>query len=152
MIEKQTDLWSTGADAICITTNGTIARGGKGVMGRGVALQATQRIPGIKKTLGQYLLEHGNHTGVLEQCVRSTVAFTEYFALVAFPVKHEWHEQADLELIRRSAIELRALANSERWQRVVLPRPGCGNGRLQWDQVKPIIEPYLDDVFLVVTL
>jgi O-acetyl-ADP-ribose deacetylase (regulator of RNase III) len=70
--------------------------------------------------------------------------------LVVFPVKHEWMELADLALIQQSAYELIALADRLEWRRVVLPRPGCGNGGLTWDQVQPLLWD-LDDRFVVVT-
>ena len=37
------------------------------------------------------------------------------------------------------------------WETVVLPRLGCGLGQLRWDDVKPILERYLDDRFIVLT-
>lgn len=33
---------------------------------------------------------------------------------------------------------------------VLLPRPGCGNGKLQWDFVKREIEDLLDDRVTIV--
>lgn len=145
MTELVADLWwvaEQNADAVCITTNGTITRGGRGVMGRGVALQATQRYPRMRKTLGAHLVEHGNHVGIL---------LPGPPALVSFPVKREWHEAADLDLIERSTHELLILTQDRGWTRVVLPRPGCGNGRRQWETVKPILADYLNDRFVVVT-
>lgn len=76
----------------------------------------------------------------------------------SFPVKHNWYEHADLKLIERSAKELVDtiddifLDPDDRPPTIYLPRPGCGNGRLKWEDVKPVIEPYLDDRFVVVTL
>lgn len=31
----------------------------------------------------------------------------------------------------------------------VLPRPGCGNGRLTWEQVKPVIKFLPDNVWVI---
>lgn len=44
--------------------------------------------------------------------------------LASFPVEHHPLENPDLKLIERSARELAALADEERWPWVVLPRPG----------------------------
>jgi hypothetical protein len=36
-----------------------------------------------------------------------------------------------------------------RWQRVVLPRAGCGNGGLNWEMaVRPVLADILDDRFI----
>jgi Macro domain len=139
------DLWAYEADARCITTNGTLTRSGRGVMGRGVAEQAKARYLGIEKRLAGYLRLRGNHVGVLlELSVEVSVP------LVVFPVKHEWHEHADPNLIKRSADELVALTDERGWEVVLLPRPGCGNGHLSWALVEKIVRPRLDDRFVVV--
>jgi hypothetical protein len=63
-----------------------------------------------------------------------------------------WDQWADLDLIGRSADELVALTTRYGWQTVVLPRPGCNNGKRDWEkEVRPILLPILDDRFLVVT-
>jgi hypothetical protein len=73
------------------------------------------------------------------------------YRIVSFPVKHRWQDAADLELIKRSALELVELVDRNAWARKIkLPRPGCGNGRLRWSDVKPVLEPLLDDRFVVV--
>lgn len=147
MREQQTNCWTVpGAQALCIPTNGTITKNGHGVMGRGVALQARHMFMALPMDLGWHLETHGNHVGI----IRAAVALLPAPTLIAFPVKHQWREDADLELIARSADELIVLTNQHKWSLVVLPRPGCGNGRLEWAAVKPILEPKLDDRFLVV--
>jgi O-acetyl-ADP-ribose deacetylase (regulator of RNase III) len=67
-------------------------------------------------------------------------------------VEHDPFQVPEVRLIARSAVELAALATAQGWTRVALPRPGCGFGGLSWSEVKPAIEPLLDDRFLVVTL
>lgn len=99
-------------------------------------------MPTISRILGKRILRDGNHVFVL--------ATHNHQAVVSFPVKHSWWEQADSELIRRSAEELVVLANETGWKRIVIPRPGCGNGRLQWEDVKPLLS-CLDDRFEVIS-
>jgi hypothetical protein len=154
--EAVQDLWLAGesADAIVITTNGTVTGRRLGVMGRGCALEAADRynaehasVPGrrlwtLQRRLGRYLEENGNHVGVLVPPPPHT--------LVVFPVKIEWFEIASLTLIEQSVFELISLTDRMQWRNVVLPRPGCGNGGRTWDDVKPLLGP-LDSRFTVVT-
>lgn len=155
MIERRVDLWDAGkdADAVCITTNGTITGRHLGVMGRGCALEAAERYNAeqqhaghrlwtLQRRLGRYLEANGNKVGVLVP--------PPPYTLVVFPVKHEWMQPADIELIKTSAVQLVELADRLGWKQVVLPRPGCGNGGLNWDDVLPAIRCTLDDRFTVV--
>lgn len=146
MIEKKVDLWTVPAQACCITTNGVVTKDGRCVMGRGVALQARNRFYRIDYTLGALIEKNGNRVQVL---IDVSAPLT---AIVSFPVKHRWQDPADLLLIEDSAKQLVSLTDERGWNRVVLPRPGCGNGCRKWEEVKPVIEPILDDRFLVVTL
>ena len=57
--------------------------------------------------------------------------------------------KSDINLIDKSIKQLVELTNQMGWETVVLPRIGCGNGGLNWDDVKPVIEPYLDHRFIV---
>jgi hypothetical protein len=113
------------------------------VMGRGVALQAIQRMPDLQFALGAEIRHAGNHV----------YAFWKY-RVVSFPVKAHWREQADLELISRSARELSGLsitrADGGLVRPIYLPRAGCGNGRLRWEDVRPLLAAILDDRFIIV--
>lgn len=142
MIEVRGNLWTYPADIRVITTNGTVKKNGECVMGRGCALEATKKYSGIAKILGTHIKEKGNHVGFI---------FGSAEGIWSFPVKHNWYEKADIELIKRSAEELVALLPKDKKLRVVLPRPGCGNGGLKWEDVKPVLEPILDDRFHVIT-
>ena len=123
-----------------ITTNGTIKANGLAVMGRGCAYEMAQRFTGTSKTLANNIIKFGNVPSFL--LINNDV---EYWS---FPVKHNWWEQADIELIKKS-IEL--FKKDLRFNsKVLLPRPGCGNGGLNWIDVKQIIEPLLDERFYIV--
>lgn len=148
MIEDYADLWEVDCDARCITTNGTVKSNGRGVMGRGCARQAKHKYVGLEITLGAQLKVHGNHVAILCR----TGDTDRPIPLIMFPVKRDWWEHADLQLIAYSAEELVALTDREGWKRVVLPRPGCGNGGRSWErEVRHLIQPILDDRFRVVT-
>lgn len=145
MIEKTgIDLWSEPADARCITTNGFVKNNGELVMGRGVAKQAKDRYPWLPLRFGQMVDITGNK-----------VQWVSFFpdpraeepmeTIIAFPVKHFWRDKADLSLIEKSARELMELIDYWKFEKVLLPRPGCGNGQLLWAEVKPVIESILDD-------
>ena len=144
MREAEGNLWEVSCDLRVITTNGAVRSDGAAIMGRGCALEAKQRFPGIDLKLGRLLREHGNRVMRLTQLSDGSV-------LGSFPVKHHWKEEADPALIRRSAEQLIALANRFHYTNVLIPRPGCGNGKLSWEQVRPILSEILDNRFTVIT-
>lgn len=146
MIEVVGDLWTYPADARVITTNGFVKKNGEAVMGRGTAAQAVKRWPAIAITLGVCLQYHpsGNVPYMLASPPLTDVD------LWSFPVKHNFWEKADLVLIEKSARFFLMVAENMGYQTIVMPRPGCGNGQLTWEEVKPVIEPILDDRFHII--
>lgn len=140
MRETVGDIWSYLGDAIvAITTSGSLAKSGRAVMGRGVALQASLRYPDLPQQLGDLLLRLGNHVHPLEH------------GIVTFPVEETAWSCPDPGLIERSARELRLLADREGWSRIVVPRPGCGGGGLLWCEVRPLLEDHFDSRFIVIS-
>lgn len=124
---------------IAITTNGQVDRSGRAILGRGCARQALVYFPELPEHLGRLLQESGNHVFDLGR------------GLVNFPVEETPWSVPDLRLIRRSAAELKALADQQGWSRVIVPRPGCGGGGLAWSEVRAVVEEYFDDRFSVIS-
>jgi len=143
MREVTGDLWDIEADVRVVTTNGFIRRDGKAVMGRGVALQAANKDPELPGLIGGLLMERGNRPFSIASLAGP---------LITLPVKHHWREPADLNLIEISIHRLVKIADDRHWKVIAMPRPGCGNGQRSWEEVKPIIEPLLDDRFVIVNL
>lgn len=142
MKEIKGDLWQLpGFNKIFITTNGYVNKQGKAVMGRGCALEAKTKMPGVERVLGKSIVKYGNHVLIF--------AIYEGKDILSFPVKHNWWEKADIELIKRSCTEL--MQRLDPWHKVLLPRPGCGNGHLNWENVKPVIAPLLNDQVYIVS-
>lgn len=148
MIEVKGNLWTYPADVRVITTNGTVKRNGEAVMGRGCALEAKELYDGVAAYLGKCIREEGNKVHFL---FGRGVNGPDDVGLISFPVKHQWHEKADLKLIRTSALQLVELMNFNSHKIIVMPKPGCGNGKLKWADVKAVLEPILDNRFHVIT-
>lgn len=150
MKEDTGDLWDYPADAVVITTNGYVRKDGKCVMGRGCAKEADRKYD-MADDLGWLISLRGNHVYSFDMAYPGE----KPNIVLTFPVKHNWWEKADPQLIERSAQELVEWADT--WgkdigiETYVVPRPGCGNGGLDWEDVKPILEPILDDRFTVIT-
>lgn len=144
MKETTSDIWETELDAICVTTNGVVTKNGL-VMGKGFALQVSQRFPGIAKFFGK----HVQHEGNVPHLYRNYPLLKESY-LISLPTKHHWRDPADIKLIEKSIKLLVEIADANlHLKRIGMTRPGCGNGGLDWNDVKPIIEPLLDDRFIV---
>jgi hypothetical protein len=143
MKEIYGDLWNAASDLRVISTNGIVRKDGACVMGRGCAYEAKTRFPGIEFRLGELLQEHGNRVLRLGRYGGTMIS--------SFPVKHHWKQEADPILIRRSAKQLVKIADKFGHERVIIPRPGCGNGKLRWSDVRPILAEVLDDRFAVIT-
>ena len=148
MIELVGDLFSQQCDAIAITTNGMLNKYGNGIMGAGVAKQAATLFPNLPWLLGQSLKEHGNTTQILSnKQLRSGIEY----AILSLPTKNHWRNPADLDLIEKSLKSLVEITNLRKWNKVILPRPGCGLGGLSWQIVKGVCETHLDDRFRIIS-
>ena len=140
MTEISGNIWDwLGKSVTAVTTNGHVTRDGKVALGRGCARQAQEHFPDLACRLGSLLSEKGNHVHCLAE------------GIVSFPVEENPWSAPDLKLIARSARELRDLADGMGWRRIVVPRPGCGGGGLDWSEVRPVVAEFFDDRFFVIT-
>lgn len=144
MIERYAELWSFPADVKVITTNGVVKSNGELVMGAGVALQAAKLHPSLPAELGGHIKRYGN------------VPFADIRrGIITLPTKNDWRDNSVIDLIAMGINDIVRMVDtfpfpSER--RIVMTRPGCGNGGLSWDSVKPVIAPLLDDRFFILSL
>ena len=123
---------------IVITTNGNTKANGDAIMGKGIALEAAKRFPTTPYILGKYLKEFGNIPIRLND------------RMISFPTKYNWWEKSCPKLIESSTLTLFSMVNNLKLSEIYMVRPGCSNGRLNWADVKPILEKYLDDRFIIV--
>lgn len=138
------DLW-TRVDmpvVYLVTTNAVINKAGELVMGRGAALQAKSKIPGIARECAITVKELGGVYGL--GIVR--VPTKEKAGFGIFQVKYAWHEPANLRLIEKSVARLCEWCADHPFTKVRMNYPGIGNGKLKREDVEPLLAPLPDTV------
>lgn len=128
------DIFSSPAKIIVNTVN-TV-----GVMGKGIALEFKNRYPDMFQTYKNICQEGKLDIGMLYLWKKS-----EKWVML-FPTKKHWRNPSKLEYIESG---LKKFADN--WDRlgtdsIAFPRLGCGNGGLDWNVVKPLMEKYLQDI------
>ncbi len=141
MLELIGKLWDFHArgEFVAITTGGAVDRHGAAQMPRGCAAQAKELFPGIEQVLGRMISLHGNHVHDLGN------------RIISFPVENSPYENPEMRIIERSCRELLAMVDHYDYQRIIVPRPGCGGGGLEWSDVSKILDRYFDDRFLIIS-
>ena len=168
MLQSTGDMFNHEGTAFVITTNGFYT-GNRAVMGRGCARQLCTVFPDAPHKLAAVLRKNGNITQIFMDVGLPVIAFpVKPFSVVydgTNVVSHAaykyqvgqtvpgFHAKADLNLIAKSAKELVQLVDSIQGTNahVIMPRPGCGAGELNWRDVEPILQSILDDRFVAVT-
>ncbi len=166
MKEQKADLFSfikePNVDAIVITTNGQCDKNGRACMGGGCARECADRWPETPLRLGKclknfninvpYVIGALDKNGDYIEPNMRIIKERKYKCLIlSFPTINDIINGADLDLIRESAKELKAMADRFELKGVVIGRPGCGIGSLSYKDVKPVLEEFFDDRFTIVS-
>lgn len=146
MKEITGDLFNQECDAICITTNGVIKKDGSLVMGKGCALEAKEKYPILSSLLPVYIALNGNIPILVDK-----KALKSPYHIISFPTKNHWKDKSDLNLILKSCDHLMKIIDFSNLEKVILPRPGCGCGGLDWTIVKEKIQTVLDDRVYIIS-
>lgn len=133
MIEfKQGNLLEEEAEALVNTVNCV------GVMGKGIALQFKQAFP---ENFRQY--ERACRAGQVQPGRMFTVSTGSLFYpryIINFPTKGHWKGKSKIEDIKSGLKALIAEVQQLSITSIAIPPLGCGNGGLDWAEVKPLIE------------
>lgn len=147
------DIYST-TDIFLFTANATVKSDCSLVMGRGLAQQVRDHIPGIDLEIGTRILtgrryrKYGQYFGITVEYLLVIVPFQHPPAVGAFQVKGYYSDPATLELIVGATQALTDLALSFTDKRFDMNFPGIGAGRLERDAVLPIISHLPDNVHI----
>ncbi|SDF30444.1 O-acetyl-ADP-ribose deacetylase (regulator of RNase III), contains Macro domain [Mucilaginibacter pineti] len=130
------DLLADTAPAVVNTVN-TV-----GVMGKGIALQFREAFP---ENYNQYKRACRNGKlrigGLL--AVRDCNLLYGERLIINLPTKTHWRLPSEYSYIETGLTALRNFIIAKRLTALALPALGCGNGGLDWSQVKEIIEQRL---------
>jgi O-acetyl-ADP-ribose deacetylase (regulator of RNase III) len=115
-----------------------------GVMGKGIALQFKNAFPENYKAYSDAVKSGSFHLGGVLVVPVKTVGTARY--IINFPTKAHWRFPSRLQWIRAGLKDLHAKIREYGIRSIALPPLGCGNGGLDWNRVRPIIERELGDL------
>ena len=134
------DIFSSPSKVIVNTVN-TV-----GVMGKGVALEFKNRYPDMFQSYKALCDEKKLDIGKLVLWKNSSKC------VLLFPTKKHWRNPSKMEYIEKGLEKF-----VENWDRlgansIAFPRLGCGNGGLDWEDVRPLMEKYLNPLPLQILI
>ncbi len=141
----QGNLLDANVDALVNTVN-TV-----GVMGKGIALMFKDR---FRDNFSAY--EAACQAGEVQVGTMFVQPVSELDGprwIVNFPTKKHWRQPTQLPWIEAGLMDLKRVIREKGIRSIALPPLGCGNGGLEWSDVRPRIEAALadlDDVEVVV--
>lgn len=109
-----------------------------GVMGKGIALQFKQAFPDNFRQYKQACDAGAMQLG--EVLVVPTNQKENPAYIINFPTKYHWKGKSKLEDIKSGLESLVRLVRLLGIESIAVPPLGCGNGGLDWQDVKPLIE------------
>lgn len=130
---KQTDV-----DAIVNTVNCV------GVMGKGIALQFRNKWPDNARAYEAACKVRDVRPG--RMFVFDAGGLVKPHFIVNFPTKDHWKGKSKIKFIRDGLVDLVAQVRRLRIKSIAIPPLGCGNGGLDWEDVRPLIEQAFADL------
>jgi O-acetyl-ADP-ribose deacetylase (regulator of RNase III) len=115
-----------------------------GVMGKGIALQFRRKWP-------------ANYKAYEAACKRKEVIPCKMFVfdngelvepkyIINFPTKRHWRQPSRISDIECGLVDLVFQVKSLKIKSIAIPALGCGNGGLNWSDVKPRIEAAFEEL------
>lgn len=125
------DIFNSPAQVIVNTVN-TV-----GVMGKGLALSFKNRYPEMFRSY-----RHACDKNLLK-IGKLMLFYSPDHWILLFPTKENWRYPSKPEYIEAGLVKFVQTYADKSITSIAFPRLGCGNGELNWDDVRPIMEKYL---------
>jgi len=116
-----------------------------GVMGKGIALQFKKAYP-------------NNFNAYQNACKQGDIAIGKLFVtkdhnlnsgekiIINFPTKKDWRRPSEYSFIEKGLCDLIKVIENLNIKSIAIPPLGAGNGGLEWEKVKKMIEHKLNDL------
>ncbi len=128
------DLFSSPAQVLVNTVN-TV-----GVMGKGIALEFKKKYPDM---FLRYKEQCDKHKLVIGKLM---LWYEPDHWLLLFPTKEHWRNPSKIEYIEKGLMAFVRKYADYNISSIAFPKLGCGNGELDWNDVRPLMEKYLKDL------
>ena len=116
-----------------------------GVMGKGIALQFKKAYP-------------NNFNAYQKACKQGDIAIGKLFItkdhnlnsvekiIINFPTKKDWRKSSEYSFVEEGLDNLLQVIEQQNIKSIAIPPLGAGNGGLEWEKVKKMIEQKLNDL------
>jgi O-acetyl-ADP-ribose deacetylase (regulator of RNase III) len=111
-----------------------------GVMGKGIAADFKRRYPEMFQIYKTFCAKKQFRVGQLY------VYRTANKWVLNFPTKQHWRNPSKIEWIEACLKKFVETYTAQGITSISFPQLGCGNGGLSWDEVRPLMERYLEDL------
>lgn len=115
-----------------------------GVMGKGIALEFKQVYP-QNYELYKKACAIGN-VKIGQMLITETHLYENPKFIINFPTKKDYKHPSKLQYITEGLIDLKKRIIELNIKSIAIPPLGCGNGKLKWTEVKPLIIEALIDL------
>ena len=109
-----------------------------GVMGKGIALQFKNKWPENNRAYEIACKQKKVRPGLM--FVFDSGGLVKPNFIINFPTKDHWRSKSRIEFIRDGLVDLVKQVKQLGIRSIAIPPLGCGNGGLDWDEVRPLIE------------
>ena len=116
-----------------------------GVMGKGIALQFKKVFPNNFKLYKNACTQNEIGIGKLFVSEDINSNFIKKI-IINFPTKKDWRKPSEYSYIERGLTDLIQIIDKYNIKSVAIPPLGAGNGGLDWERVKQIIESKLSSL------
>lgn len=114
-----------------------------GIMGKGIALAFKKTFPIVMEQYSKAVKEESFHIGVV-QVVETNSILPKY--VINFPTKKHWRHPSKMEYIDQGLKDLVNKITEYNIKSISVPPLGCGNGKLKWVNVKPLMIKHFNQI------